>query len=409
MRILFISTSFPTDLHINVNGKFQRMRMFIEAIKEIAPLDMLFYVPSATDVSPSAVSQLERSFSQYWDADLHLSLCPRFDYPKRFSKWQLYGAGAFNFFRQPGYVDTSGPQQVQAFEACLEQKPEVIFAHRLASMCPPLLTRKRLPPIFFDLDDIEHVAFLRSIDRQSGWRTKLVYYSRIPELWWGERRAIRLAQRTFVCSELDRDYLTNRWRLPGIVTVPNAISSATLLPVAPEPTLLFLGSYRYKPNVQAAEFLLEQIWPRVFQVMPEARLIIAGASPEGIRGYDVGIPGVEFADFVDNLDELYRRSRVVCAPILSGAGTRVKIIEAAAYGKPIVATRLGAEGLEMCDGEELFLHDDPASFADACLKLLRDCTLCERLGAAARATAIQCYNRSNIVRKIQNILKMNVM
>ena len=68
---------------------------------------------------------------------------------------------------------------------------------------PLLLTRRPLPPIFFDLDDIEHLAFLRGIDEEWAWHSKLLYLTRLPALW-GERRAIQLAYRTFVCSELDR-------------------------------------------------------------------------------------------------------------------------------------------------------------------------------------------------------------
>ena len=248
----------------------------------------------------------------------------------------------------------------------------------------------------------EHVAFWRNIRQQTRWRSKLVKYLHIPALWWGERRAIQLAYRTFVCSELDRHYLAERWHLMGVMTIPNAVSATKSLPVIPDPTLLFLGSYGYRPNVQAAEFLIGEIWPRVYRAVPQARLIIAGAVPENITGYRTGVPGVEFTGFVADLDKLYQRSRVVCCPILAGSGTRIKIIEAAAYGKPIIATRLGAEGLEMHDGSELLLREDPESFAEACLTLLKDSDLCERLGSAARETAIRCYDQADIVRLIQN-------
>jgi glycosyltransferase involved in cell wall biosynthesis len=405
MHILFVSTSFPRDLRTYVSGGFQRMRMFVDALKEVAHLDVLFYVPTDVDTSPAAVSAWERTLSQHWEADLHLFLCQHFERTAALSKWQIYRAEMTSFFEQPGYMSTSGAQQVQAFEHCLHRKPDAIFVHKLPAMCPPLLTHAPLPPIFFDLDDIEHVALLRSINRRWAWRTKLLQYAHVPTLLWGERRAMRLAHRTFVCSELDRNYLTKWWRLAGIVTVPNTANALKLLPLASSPTLLFVGSFAYQPNVEAAEFLLKQVWPHIYRTMPEARLIIAGTRPARIRGYDVGVPGVEFTGFVDDLEELYQRSRVVCAPILAGSGTRIKIIEAASYGKAIVATRVGAEGLDMRDGVELLLRDDPGSFADACLQLLNDAVFCERLGHAAYATVVRCYDRANIVSLIQRYLK----
>lgn len=405
MRVLFVSNSFPRDLRTNVSGKFQRMKMFVDAIKEMAHLDVLFYVSADMDTSPAAVSAWQRALSQHWEADLHLCLCRHFERSTALSPWRRYGAEMARFFAQPGYIRTSGKQQVQAFEHCLRRKPDVIFAHRLAAMCPPLLTHDPLPPIFFDLDDIEHVSLLRRINRQWSWRTKLLHYVHVPTLVWGECRAMRLAHRTFVCSALDQNYLAKWWRLAGVVTVPNAANAVRLLPVASNPTLLFLGSFAYKANVEAAEFLIEQIWPHIYRAMPAARLIIAGILPEKIRGYDMGVPGVEFTGFVDDLAGLYQRSRVVCAPILSGGGTRIKIIEAAGYGKAVVATRVGAEGLDMRDGIELLLRDDPGAFADACLELLNDSGLCERLGRAAYTTVSRSYKRASIVSLIQRYLK----
>src|SRR5229473_1106274 len=171
MRLLFVSTSFPRDLRTYVTGSFQRMKMFLDAIKEIAHIDLLFYVPVDVNVSPSATSAVERELCQHWAADIRLFLCPRYKSNQLPSKWNHYFAGSMNFFRQDGHADTSYPEQVQAFENCLGLMPDLIFVHKLASMCPLLLTRKTLPPILFDLDDVEHIAFLRGIEGQWRWRS----------------------------------------------------------------------------------------------------------------------------------------------------------------------------------------------------------------------------------------------
>jgi glycosyltransferase involved in cell wall biosynthesis len=211
---------------------------------------------------------------------------------------------------------------------------------------------------------------------------------------------MRLAKQTYVCSQQDRAYLTNQG-IAGVITIPNAVKlPKPQLPTA-EPTLLLLGAYHYYPNINAANFLLEEVFPHVRRQIPEARVIIAGKQPENIRSYRRGIPGVEFTGFVDDLEALYRRSRVVCCPILSGGGTRVKLVEAAAYGKPMVSTSIGAEGLEFQDGQEFLRRDDPKAFADACVSLLQNDEQCDRLGAAARMAAIKHYDRANIVHLIQ--------
>src|SRR2546422_2765560 len=198
-----------------------------------------------------------------------------------------------------------------------------------------------------------------------------IHCSHLPALWWGEYRSIQLAWRTFVCSEHDRRYLADRLRLSGIVTVPNAVQIPSAQPVTSDPTVLFLGTYAYKPNIEAADFLIRHVWPQIHHTVPKARLIIAGKCPEAIPSYNGCLPAVEFTGFVTDLPRLYAEARVVSVPILSGSGTRIKIIEAAAYGKPIVTTSLGVEGLSFRNGSELVIRDDPASFAEACVQLLQ--------------------------------------
>ena len=318
---------------------------------------------------------------------------------------QSYGiitsAGAFSFFRQTRFKGFSGTQQMKALEACLTRNPDAIFVHKLHLMCPLMRTHKKLPPVYFDLDDIEHIAFKRSINQLPKWYEKILNYIQLPMLVSGELRAIRLAHKTFVCSDLDRHYITKRWNLPGVVTVPNAVTIPAKQTLTMEPTILFIGTYSYKPNIDAAEFLINKVWPGIYKIMPQAKLLITGAHPERIRSYGSVIPNVTFTGFVDDLDALYHKTRIVCAPIFAGGGTRVKIVEAAAYGKPVVATKIGAEGLELHDGKELFLRDDAESFTEACLQLLKDYALCERMGAAAHAKAVQLYDRNNILELIQ--------
>src|SRR4030095_7177078 len=93
-----------------------------------------------------------------------------------------------------------------------------------------------------------------------------------------------------------------------------------------------------------------------------------------------------------------------CCPIRTGGGTRIKVIEAAAYGKPIVSTHVGAEGLEFEDGREILLRDEPQAFADACIELFRDGSLSSSLGQTARAKAIKLYDRQHVIQLIQQEL-----
>jgi glycosyltransferase involved in cell wall biosynthesis len=313
-------------------------------------------------------------------------------------------SGTVSFFPQDVSLRTSGPRQVRVFEELLGRNPDFVFAHTMGAMCPILLSRGPLPPVFLDLPDIDHVKLRRYAGARNGWRRKLSSLPLQRVLLRGECRSIRLARRTFVSSELDRDRLMRRWPLSRIVTLPNAVSLPSLEPLPTDPTLLFLGTFDYWPNVDAVTFFTRDIWPRVRSAMPEARLWIAGQRPEKIPGNRI-LPGVEFLGFVDDLAALYRESRVVCCPIRVGGGTRIKILEAAAFGRPIVATTVAAEGLDMTEGRELFIRDEAASFAAACLDLLRDRALSERLARAARAKVEGRYDRRRMVADIGQQLR----
>jgi glycosyltransferase involved in cell wall biosynthesis len=168
--------------------------------------------------------------------------------------------------------------------------------------------------------------------------------------------------------------------------------------------LLFLGAYAYAPNIAAAEFLIREVWPHVREACPQARLIIAGNKPERIPSFSRQPAGVEFPGFVENLDQLYRRARIVGCSVLSGGGTRLKIIEAAAYGKAIVSTRVGAEGLDLRDGREVLLREGGPAFAEACVELFKDQSRCEAIGLAARAAVAQRYDRKQIVPLIKKTI-----
>ena len=412
MRILFVSEYFHGEPHTEVGGVFQRLQMLIDAAKELGELDVLFYVHSGIDTSPESVARWEKVLSAHWGTDLTLFLCQKLDAPQqkiRLHKMagliiRLLARGAYNISIDNFGVGTSGDAQVRALESCLERRPDVIMAHRLGAIAPLLLMRGPLPPILFDLDDVEHIKYERFVKNQGRRRSGLVCFLKKRLLLLTEYRALHLAQRTFVCSDRDREALHHMWPNPSVVTVPNAVSSRSPSPTPKALTVLFIGYYGYHPNAQAANTLITDIWPRIHEAMPAARLLIAGTSAEKIPAFGQVGPEVEFLGFVEDLDALYERTRVVACPIQVGSGTRVKILEAAAYAKPIVATSIAAEGVDMADGREILLRDETIEFADACLELLADERKCRQLGEQAWASVNLLYNRASVVADISNLV-----
>ncbi len=137
-------------------------------------------------------------------------------------------------------------------------------------------------------------------------------------------------------------------------------------------TMLFVGNFRHPPNIKGLQHFRQEILPLIRQGRPQSRLIVVGAdAPENLQAI-LAEDGIEFLGAVADIRAVLTRYAVFVAPILSGSGIRVKILEAFACGIPVVSTRLGAEGL--CDGASgiAAIADRPQAFAAAVVKLLSD-------------------------------------
>jgi GT2 family glycosyltransferase/glycosyltransferase involved in cell wall biosynthesis len=179
-----------------------------------------------------------------------------------------------------------------------------------------------------------------------------------------------------VCTEENKDYLagflpklapriaaglragidTSRYAFPGGPRIPR--------------TMLFLGSFRHKPNLIALEWFVREVLPIVVSRLPDVRLLVAGSEPPPRHALVDPHGAVELLGFVEDIQPLFASCALFICPIRSGSGIRVKLLEAFASGIPVVSTRLGAEGLARIDGEFCALADDAEAFAAKVVELL---------------------------------------
>lgn len=149
-------------------------------------------------------------------------------------------------------------------------------------------------------------------------------------------------------------------------------------------TMLFLGSFRHAPNVEALEWFIGRVLPQIVAKNRDAVLVVIGSDPpESLKHAESG-QNVRFEGFIPNIHEALERYAVFVCPILSGSGVRVKLLEAFASGIPAVSTTIGAEGLASSSGEICELADAPDAFAAAALRLLADSVHATQLAARAR-------------------------
>ncbi|MDH4985112.1 glycosyltransferase family 4 protein [Aminobacter anthyllidis] len=263
-------------------------------------------------------------------------------------------------------IDTRIPQIAlsRLLAAARDFRPDTIVVEGIPLF--PLLRHLRplAPTLVLDMHNIES-DLARQMMPKTGWLAGLFskttrHVRRMRDM---ELQSLRVVDKVWVCSEQDRDRLRSLSGGRAIADViPNGVPRFDLIPEQlvdqPEmdkgkPTLLFIGHLNYPPNLEAARRLATQILPRLQAKLGGARLIIAGRSPHRSLADVAALPDVELIANPDDLAELYSRAHLAIVPLVSGGGTRLKILEAMAWGLPVVATRLAAEGLGLVDGVDI--------------------------------------------------------
>lgn len=213
-----------------------------------------------------------------------------------------------------------------------------------------------------------------------------------------ERRMIREADLVLVPSERERRALADGNAAANVVVVPNGVDCAALQPLPPAESreILFVGAFTYAPNVEGVVQFADEVLPILREEHRNVTLRLVGRSPgpeiERLGERD----GIEVTGEVEDVVPFYRRAAVCVAPLRSGGGTRLKILEAMALGRPVVSTRLGCEGLAVEPDRDILVEDQPARMAAAIGSLLENPELGRRIARAGRALVEARYDWGRI-------------
>ena len=169
-------------------------------------------------------------------------------------------------------------------------------------------------------------------------------------------------------------------------------------------TLFYFGSMDWLPNQEAVTWFLENCWETVHKAVPEARLIIAGRGMP-LEFFHINKPNVLIVENVENGSAFYRQHQVMIVPLWSGSGLRIKIIEGMSYGKSIVSTSIGAEGIPYTSGKNILIADSAAEFSKQVIAVLTDQKLREGLESGAAQLAAQEFDNHKVVSALMQFYK----
>jgi polysaccharide biosynthesis protein PslH len=205
-----------------------------------------------------------------------------------------------------------------------------------------------------------------------------------------ERKALRQVDATVAFTERDRRTLAPLAPAASIFTVPlgTDVPARPLDPVGAEPpSVVFVGNFTHPPNVESATILLREIVPLVRRAVPDLQAFVVGPRPP-VELRRLADAGTFVTGAVEAVDPYLARASVVVAPVWSGGGMRVKVLEALAAGKALVATPLALEGLELEAGEQVAVASTTSAFAHAIVELVEDRERRVRIAANGRRWAL---------------------
>jgi len=247
-------------------------------------------------------------------------------------------------------------------------------------------------PVVANLHDVYSYMEERSISALGAFQPSLRYV----RFWQKfESEMLRRVALTVAVSKLERERCLELFPNARVQVVSNGTDTVTFRPPngrkRARSELLFCGLMNYRPNIDAAHFFIRRIFHQVLKQVTNCRFIIAGKSPlpavQSLAG-----PHVEVTGWVDDVVPYLQRCSVFVAPLRSGRGMRIKVLDALACGAPVVATSIACEGIGLRDGKEILIRDDPKSFAEAVIDLLNHPEKGVEMGKQGRIFVAEKYD-----------------
>ncbi len=303
-----------------------------------------------------------------------------------------------------------------------ETRFDVIHADQLSMAQWGLLAAQaapRRPQTLLDEHNAIYKLTERIADESTGLR-RLIGHREARAFRRYEADMLRRFDAILTVTDQDRSLLLDLFPEPErsqqaakFTTLPICIDPTAVAPVAhpptyrstdsPAPTVLHLGTMFWPPNVAGVLWFAREVLPLVWQQLPAARFVVVGKNPPAEVQALAADPRIEVTGYVADPLPYLAAADAFIVPLFSGGGMRVKIVDAWLWGLPIVSTPIGAEGIELHEGENILIAGDAAAFAAATVRVLTDAELNQRLRLAGRRWVEARYDWRVVYRRVDAV------
>lgn len=341
-----------------------------------------------------------------------------------FNLWTTnFGRPSFAHSRAASYTEVPGRRKDIDGAALLDHLfPAVQFAaihtFRLAmarvSVGMLARTKARQPYLVLDLDDNEcdlSTRLVNLLERDNDLEAAKYVRAEQPQMRILEKMLAPRFQALCLANPDDCRVFAARYpgvavhHLPNVVRLPEDLG-VEAVSQSRSARLLFVGALNYPPNIDGICFFCEQVLPLIeVRAGTPVSLRVVGSDPKPRVSLLNRNPAVTIHGNVPSVDPYYRDADVCIVPVRAGSGTRIKILEAFSFRRPVVSTRLGAEGLGVIDGEHLLLADEPEEIARKCLTLLNDRESRDRMVESAYRWVLENHSLPRMQAAVDSIYR----
>lgn len=278
----------------------------------------------------------------------------------------------------------------------------MMVRHHVANECLPLL--KRYAPqarTVFDTVDLHYLRERRGAEvAGDAGLLRNAERTRASELAVMDRCDI-----TVLVSAAEREQLQADAPQVRVELISNLHEVAGAgAPFAQRHDLVFVGGFRHPPNLDAMEWFIGDVFPRIRGALPQVRLHCIGAgAPDTLQALAANQPGVVMHGFVEDIVPYMDGARIAIAPLRFGAGVKGKINLSMAHGQPVVGTTCAVEGMHLRAGQDVLVADDATGFADAVVRLYQDPVLWQQLAAAGLANVAEHFSLDAASATVQRV------
>jgi O-antigen biosynthesis protein len=288
------------------------------------------------------------------------------------------------------------------------QLQERIVAIDIAWVCRPETAKKYFPflkkhhiKVIYDTIDLHFIRLERKLELNKQDKKLRIQAKEIKKM---ELKLGKMADITLAITEKEEQILIKN-QLNNVHTIPNVhpFRKRDSKPFEKREGILFIGSYMHDPNIDAVEWLCNEIMPLVWKVIPEAEVTLLGSNPSpeilNLANDKVKVPG-----YVQNVEPYFINSRLFVAPLRYGAGMKGKLGQSFEFGLPIVSTSIGVEGMNLEHNKNVLVADSAENFAQEIVRLYTEQSLWTNV-ALESENAIKQYSPEHVRTKIGSLLQ----